>query len=347
MITTEYVKAPYLHSLTRRLFEAAGAPSATAAEVAEILVNANLAGHDSHGVLRAPAYLRQIEDGQLNPAAEPEVVRDGGNTLVLNGHHGFGHYTAKRAIMLAIERARSTNVCCVSFTQVGHIGRLGEYAEIAARNGCVGLIMVGGGSARSMRRVVPFGGGAGAGFLGTNPIAIGAPTGDDTPFVLDYATSVLAEGKVQVARSKGVDMPPGVILDKAGNASVNPHDFYDGGYLLPFGQYKGYALSLAMCLFAGLGGNFSVEDQGMGGSFIQVINIDAFLPLVDYQRNVRAFLNGIKSAPTAAGVEEILAPGDFEARNRRQRLAEGIPVPSTIVDQLNEAAVKLGVTVGA
>jgi uncharacterized oxidoreductase len=341
MIQTIDLSAPYLHALTRRLFLAAGASTTAADDVAGILVNSNLAGHDSHGVLRVPAYLRAIEAGQLQPAAEPRVIKEEPNLLVVDGQGGFGHYTAKYAMLRAIEKARRERVCCVSFAQVGHIGRLGEYAEMAAHAGCLGLIMVGGGSTTDLRRVVPHGGVAG--LLGTNPLAVGAPTGDDVPFVLDYATSVMAEGKVQVARSKGLPMPAGVIIDKAGRPTTNPHDFYEGGYLLPFAQHKGYALSLVMCLFAGLNGNFDPSTAGIGGAYMQVIDIAAFLPLERYQRNIRAFLDGICSAPPAEGFTEVLFPGQPEARTRRQRLAGGIPLPETIHDQLAEWAAKLGV----
>jgi hydroxycarboxylate dehydrogenase B len=343
MIEIYHFPAPYLHALTRRLFTAAGATPTIADEVAMILVNANLAGHDSHGVLRVPTYLRQIEAGQLHPAAEPQIVREGPNTLLIDGRGGFGHYTAQQAMTLALEKAKGENVCCVSFTQVGHIGRLGEYAEMAARSGCLGLIAVGGGSTKNTHRVVAFGGGAGAGVLGTNPIAIGAPTGDDRPFVLDYATSVMAEGKVQVARSKGLPMPEGVILDKRGQPTTNPHDFYDNGYLLPFAGHKGYALSLAVCLFAGLAGNFHPQTQGISGGYMQVINIAAFVPLATYEQNVRNFLDGMKSLPPGPGVDEILVPGEPEYRSRCQRLAEGVPIPATIREQLEQWAGKLSV----
>ena len=346
MLTNELLSAPYLHALARRLFVAADTPPAIADAVAGILVGSNLAGHDSHGVLRVPAYLHQIEAGQLRPAGEPQRVRDAPGLLMVDGQQGFGHYTAKRAMEWGIDKARRENVCAVSFTQVGHIGRLGEYAEMAAAAGCLGVITVGGGSTQNLRRVVPFGGGAGSGALGTNPIAIGAPTGDDTPFVLDFATSVMAEGKVQVARSKEMPMPEGVILDKAGQPTTNPHDFYDGGYLRAFANHKGYALSLAFCLLAGLSGQFSAEHRALSGAYMQILNIEAFTPLAAYQQHVRAFLDGIKSLPTAPGVDEILVPGDFEQRNRCQRLAGGAPIPAMIRQQLAEWAAKLGVATG-
>jgi LDH2 family malate/lactate/ureidoglycolate dehydrogenase len=345
MVESRLVPADELQELTCALFVAADTPRRIAEVVATILVNSNLAGHDSHGVLRVPAYLRAIEAGTLRPAAEPVVVREAATTLLIDGQGGFGHYTAQRALELALAKAQQSNVCCVSFTQVGHVGRLGEYAEQAAARGCIGLITVGSGSNRDTYRVVPHGGGAGAGVLGTNPIAIGVPTGDDRPFVLDYATSVLAEGKVQVARSKGLPMPPGVILDNRGEPTTNPHDFYDHGYLLPMGGHKGYALSLAFCLLAGLGGYFQPETQGLAGAYMQVVNVAAFLPLTTYQQNVRSFLEGIKAVPAAPGVEEILVPGEPEYRSRQQRLATGVPIPETILTQLQEWAEKLHVSV--
>jgi LDH2 family malate/lactate/ureidoglycolate dehydrogenase len=341
MIATHYIPAAQLHALTRRLFMAAGAPRAIADEVSQILVNSNLAGHDSHGVLRVPAYLEQIGDGRIDPRAEPALVEESATTLLLNGQKGFGHYTAAKGMELAIAKARQANVCCVNFTQINHIGRLGEYAEAAARGGCLGIITVGAGGAKLNGRTTPFGGALGV--LGTNPLAVGVPTGDPVPFVLDFATSVVAEGKLQVARSKGVAVPPGCIVDKDGQPSVNPQDFYDGGRLLTFGGHKGYALSLFVCLLGGLSGQFDANGLVMGGAAMIVLNIGAFTPLADYQHNVRAFLDGIKSIPTAPGFDEVLAPGDFEQRNRQQRLAAGVPLPATILDQLHRWAAQLQV----
>src|SRR5262249_13052468 len=145
MSKTKLFQPAHLHSLARRLLQAAGTPRHIADEVSGILVSANLAGHDSHGVLRVPAYLRAIEQGGIDPAAEPAVIRETPGTLTIDGKGGFGHYTACRAMQQAIEKARQSDLCAVSLVRTGHIGRLGEYAEQAARAGCIGIITVGGG----------------------------------------------------------------------------------------------------------------------------------------------------------------------------------------------------------
>jgi LDH2 family malate/lactate/ureidoglycolate dehydrogenase len=344
MIANRRLQAAHLHAIIRKLFMAAGATGRIANEVAEILVKSNLAGHDSHGVLRVPWYLKQIDEKRLDPRAEPEIVEEAPNKLLIDGRSGFGHYTARRAMALAIEKAKRENICLVNFTQIQHIGRVGEYAEAAAYAGCLGLISVGYGSREGSGRVVPYGGASGV--LGTNPIAVGIPTGDKAPFIIDYATSVVAEGKLQVARSKGLDVAENTIIDKEARPTVKPADFYDGGSLLPFGKHKGYALSLFVCLLGGLSGQFEPARAGMGGAFIQVVNIAAFTPLERYQQNVRTFLDGIKSTPTAPGFDEILAPGDFEQRSRTQRLAHGIEIPDTIYAQLQSWGDKLQTPLG-
>ncbi len=336
------LSASHLYSLARRMFIAAGAPPHIAATVAEILVNANLAGHDSHGVLRIPAYLRRIGQGALNPAAEPVRVRETAGTLLVDGRNGFGHYAARQAMAWTIDKAKRTEVCAASLVHHGHIGRLGEYAEQAARAGCIGLITTG--SAEPGRGItVPFGGAAGA--LSTNPIAVAVPTGDDVPFVLDFATSVVAEGKIQVARSRGAEVPEGCIVDKQGTPSVKPADLYDGGHLLPFGRHKGYALGVLVTLLGGLGGEFDIERRTMEGTFLQVINIGAFMPLDTYQRAVRATLDGLKGTAAAPGVAEVLAPGDPEAHSRAARVARGIDVPDASYQQIRESAERLRVVV--
>ena len=340
MGTTHRFQASILHAVTRRMLMAGGTPQHIADDVAEILVQANLTGHDSHGVLRIPTYLRMVSEGRMDPAAEPTVMRETANALTLDGNNGFGHYTARTGMKLAIDKAKQADVCCVSFTRTTHIGRLGHYAEQAAQAGCVSIITHGVGS-RKHGRVAPFGGASGV--LSTNPIAFGVPTGDAAPFILDIATSVVAEGKLQVARSKGEDVPEGYIVDKDGVPTTRTLDFYEGGYLLPFGRHKGYGLGLVINLLGGLTGGFEAETGMMRGEFMQVINIETFMPLESYQSGVRAFLDEVKAVPPAPGFSEVLAPGDFEARTRAKRLVDGIELPDTIYGQLQEWAGKLNV----
>ena len=335
-------QASYLHAITRRLLTAAGTLRHVADVVAEVLVNANLSGHDSHGVLRVPHYLSDISKGIIHPASEPKVVKETANTLFVDGQWGFGHYTARKATKLAIEKARETGVCCVGFVGTGHIGRLGEYVEIAAHSGCIGIITYGRGE-RVGKKIVPFAGARG--MLGTNPIAVGVPTGDEVPFIIDFATAKIAGGKIMVAESKNSDLPEGCIIDKHGNPSVKTEDYYDGGFLLPFGGHKGYALSLLICLLGGLSEGFNAERGAMGGTFMQVIGPTAFAPLKVYQQRVRGFLNDIKKTPPARGFDEVLVPGDFEHSSRVERLVQGVEVPDTIYRQIQGWAEKLDVSI--
>ncbi|MEM7125632.1 MAG: Ldh family oxidoreductase [Chloroflexota bacterium] len=341
MVQTTTMQAEHLHAIARQFFMAVNTPYNIADTVAEILVNANLAGHDSHGILRVPSYLEQIRAGTLKPASELAILEESNARLLVDSQAGFGHYASRQAMDKAITKARAENVCCVTFKPIHHIGRLGEYAEQAARAGCIGMITVGGGS-KAGGTVLPFGAAKGA--LGTNPIAIGIPTGDDTPFVLDFATSVVARGKILVADSKDTALPPGAIVDSAGQPSVIPADFFEGGHMLTMGNHKGYALSLLVSLLGGLGGNFVPEDAAMAGAFMQVFNVEAFMPLDQYQQNVRAFLDGMKGLPPAADVEEVLVPGDFEYRRRSQNLEHGIEVPAPIMEELAESAAQLGLS---
>jgi uncharacterized oxidoreductase len=331
-----------MHAISRRLFCAVGTPEHIADRVSNILVKSNLAGHDSHGILRLPAYLESIQKGGISPAAEPEVTQRTAGFLKIDGHGGLGHHTAAFAMDQAIQEADSKKVCFVTFDRIGHIGRLGEYAEAAAAAGCIGIITVGVGNGG---RAAPYGGAAGP--LGTNPIAIGVPTGDETPFILDFATSIVAEGKLQVARSKGLAIPEGHILDKNGTPTTDPNDFYEGGFLLPFGEHKGSALALLTCLLSGLAGNPDTTSGVMRGAFMQVMKVGAFTPLGSYENGVRAFLDTIKALPASAEAGEVLVPGDFEHRSRIKRLAEGFDVPDPIHRQIVEWSEKLQVDTSA
>jgi uncharacterized oxidoreductase len=240
---------------------------------------------------------------------------------------------------LAISKARRAGIGAVALARCNHIGRLGEYVERAAEAGFIGTVTVGGGS-RGSGNAFPPGGAERA--LGTNPIAYGIPTGDGPPCIIDFATTVVAEGKIQVARSKGEMLPAGCIVDREGRPSVDPADFYGGGSLLHFGGHKGYGLSLLTALLGGLSGGLSVEPWRMSGVFIQAIDVGAFQDPDDYRATAAAFLNGVKSVRLADGAREILVPGEPERRSRAHRRENGIEVPDTVWAQLRECAGKLG-----
>ena len=259
-------QAGYLHAITRQLFEAAGTPRHIADDVADVLVGANLAGHDSHGMQLVPLYLKRI-GGNFVPVAEPRVIEETRNRLVIDGGNGFGHHTARRGMALALEKVKQSEMCVVSYVNTGHVGRLGEYAEQAARAGAVGTITAGSGR-EGGGWTVPYGGADKV--LGTHPIAVGIPTGDDVPFILDFATSVVAEGKVKAAHSWGRDLQEGTIIDKRRRPTVKTADFYDDGALLTMGRHKGYALALLTCLLGGLAGGFDAEKKRMGSCFMRV-----------------------------------------------------------------------------
>ena len=343
MVDTLSFTASHLHAFTRRIFMAAGVPRHIADSVAGVLVNANLSGHDSHGVLRIPQYLGWIADGSLLPAAEPKVVKESPNSLLVDGGQGFGHYAALQTVHRAIEKAKTGNVACANLVHMSHIGRLGEYAEAAARAGCIGIITCGVGlGCTTPTRVVPFGGAVGK--LDTNAIAIGVPTGDEAPFIADFATSVVAEGKVRVALSKNLDVPEGCILDKHGNATVKPVDFFDGGWLLPLGGHKGYALSLITCLLGGLSPDIDLGIEGMSGAFMQVINVQAFTPLDRYQRGIRAFLDSMRETPPAPGFDKVIVPGDLAHLRRTERLCNGIELPEKTCRHIQDVAEQLNIS---
>jgi len=330
----------HLTEISRTILEGIGTPPHIAARVAEILVGANLAAHDSHGITRIPAYLEQAEKQVIAVAAEPQVTRETPSTAVLDARRGWGHYAVDRAMALAIDKARATGLGAVALSRINHAGRMGEYVEAAARAGCAGLLLAGQGG-RDSGCAAPYGGRGRR--LGSNPLAIGLPSGSAVPFLLAFASTVAAGGRIQVALSRGQSLPDGWIVDAQVKASISPRDFFDGGRLLHFGGHKGYALILAACLVGGLGGGFLAERAGIGGIYVQAIDVAAFLPRETYESNVRAFLDGIRSAGRVDPAREILVPGEPEARSRETRSQNGIEVPDNVWTEITDAASKRGI----
>src|SRR5271156_2456505 len=254
------IAAERLTEIGRALFVAAGTPPEEAEIVVRHVVNANLAGHDSHGVIQIPTYIERIKVGHIVPGAPWKIVQESPTTTVVDGHWGFGYVVNERAMKLTIEKAKSANVAAATVFRQGHIGRVASYTLMAAREGMIGIATAD--SGRSPKAVAPFGGSEAR--LGTNPISIAMPSDLDAPFYLDMATSAVAAGKIQLAAARGEEIPAGWIVDSEGRQTTDPLQFHKGGALLPLGGSEGYkgsglaAMVEVLCgLLTGLG--FGVE----------------------------------------------------------------------------------------
>src|SRR6266699_4024563 len=255
--------AERLSEIGRALFVAAGTPAEEADIVMRHVVAANLAGHDSHGVIQIPSYIERIKVGHIVPGAPWKIVQESPTTTVVDGHWGFGYVVNERAMKLTIEKARSANVAAATVFRQGHIGRVASYTLMAAREGMIGIATAD--SGRSPKAVAPFGGREAR--LGTNPISIAVPSELEAPFYLDMATSAVAAGKIQLASARGEEIPRGWIVDSEGRQTTDPRQFRNGGALLPLGGTEGYkgsglaAMVEVLCgLLTGLG--FGVEPTG-------------------------------------------------------------------------------------
>jgi LDH2 family malate/lactate/ureidoglycolate dehydrogenase len=337
----------------RALFKAVGATEANAQRVTEAVVDASLVGHDSHGVIRILQYIQAIEKGLVDPAAKPEIIRETETICFVDGKWTFGQVGAEIAMRKAMAQAKRRGIAIAGLVHASHIGRLGEYSEIAYHEGLIGVVMTGGfegvGGAVGKTGVAPFGGARPA--FGTNPISFGIPAGKRPGVLVDFATSAVAGGKISMAKAKGVPLPEGCILDKEGRPTTDAEDFYDGGMLLAFGAHKGYGLAVvAELLGQVLTGADLCRDEPLGGglytrsgSIFLSIDPGIFRPFADFAAAADQFLNKIHDVPPAPGFKEVLIPGEPEHHARAQRTTEGIPLPENSWQTLQQQAVQYGV----
>ncbi|MEW6752902.1 MAG: Ldh family oxidoreductase [Candidatus Latescibacterota bacterium] len=328
------------------ILASAGVPAAAARTVVAQLVAANLAGHDSHGVIRIPQYLAALERGQIDPHASILVREAAPAALLVDGGWGFGQVVMARAVAAGVDRARRLGVAAVTVRRAGHMGRLGSYVEGIAGQGMIGVLFAnlhGGG-----RIVVPWGGRQSR--LATNPVAIGVPRRGAGPLVLDMATSVVAEGKVRVQRNRGMPLPLGWVVDAEGEPTTDPWTLYRApvGGLLPFGGpegHKGFGLGLAVDL---LGGALSGAGCAGGtphhgnGALLLVVDVAHFTPLEEFHAQVDELAGWLLSATPMPGCGPVKLPGDPEARTRQRRQQEGIPVEQATWEELLAWGRKVG-----
>lgn len=331
------VRAGQLRQFATQVFAAQGAPAAAAELVAGTLVQASLLGHDSHGVLRVGRYVDKIRQRTLHPAAQPVLLHRHGATAVVDGQYGFGQVTASFGTDLAIELAKTHGVGAVSLGRTNHIGRLGDWAERIAAAGQIGLVFASGAGPGGS---VAAHGGAER-IFGTNPLAWAVPVPPGRgPLVADFSTSGIPEGKVAMAQARGESLPPGALVDRTGQPSANPADFYAGGALLPFGGHKGYSLVLLVEIMASLLARsvpVSSPDYQVGNPTLLIaLEVAAFLPREDFDRHVAHLLQRVESSRPAAGTERVLLPHGLELATAARREREGIPVPDALWQELTE-----------
>lgn len=331
-----------LNTFTADVLRAAGATEDEIDIVAPHLVDACLAGHDSHGVLRLLQYVQEIRDGVIVPGTDPITLDDWETGRLIDATGVFGQVACHQAMQTAIHKAREHSMAMVVLRGANHSGRLGAWVELAAAENMIGLVMVNGGG--SGQWVAPFGGRRRR--LGTNPIAIGAPSETGCPIVLDMGTSIVPEGKIRHQFQKGEQVPDGWLIDHEGIPTNDPRKFYSDppGAILPLGGpagHKGYALAFLVDLMAGAlsgagccrpGGNDTIA---RGGIIMMAIDIARFTTHDAFHMQVSRLVDYMKVCPPAPGFEEVLVPGELEFKQRQHRMRHGIDVADPVWEDLN------------
>ena len=353
------MKPQYLRVQAAIILVASGSSQQEADTVAANLVMANLSGHDSHGIGMLPRYVDAVLEGGLIPNAPAAVLLDIGTMLTLNGQRGYGQVVGEQAMQLAIARAKTHGSCIMTLSNAHHLGRIGQFAEMAVAQGLIALHFV---NVLSRPVVAPWGGTDGR--FGTNPLCIGIPIAGQPGFVLDMATSAVAQGKMRVAYNQGKQVKPGLLIDEHGKPTTEPGVVVvpqsNGlmGALMTFGEHKGYGLAVACELLGGAltGGGTWHQTPTPKNTSQRAINNSMLTVLIDptklgtqaaFGEQAAQFIDWIKQSPPADGVDAVQIAGDFERINRQQREANGIDVDASTWAEIEQAAVKVGAKLAA
>jgi LDH2 family malate/lactate/ureidoglycolate dehydrogenase len=328
-----------LQQFCYQVFNNAGVSKENAETVAESLIQADLRGVDSHGVVRTAIYIERIEKNMMDPFTDPKVESEDFATVLVNGNNNIGAVVGKKAVEIALEKAKERGAAIVGVKGSNHFGTGAYYALKAIEKDMILLVM-----SNASQTMPPTGGKRP--FIGTNPLAIGVPAGNEAPFLLDMATSVVARGKIIVASQKGEEIPLGWAVDKDGIPTTDAEAALDGA-VLPVGGPKGYAISMFIDILAGVltGAGFGKyvnnmyenweEPQNVGHIFI-AIDINRFIPIELFKERMDRYISEIKAEPKADGVDEILIPGELEFRKTLERKQNGIELPAKVVKELDE-----------
>lgn len=342
-----------LSALCERILLAAGSSAAEARAVVANLVLANLSGHDSHGVGMLPRYVDAVLEGGLVPNTGVRVALDAGTLLALDGQRGYGQIVGEQAMRMGIERARQHGSCIMTLGHAHHLGRIGHWAEMAVDAGLVSIHFV---NVLSRPVVAPWGGADGR--FGTNPCCIGVPLKGREPFVLDFATSRVAQGKMRVAHNEGRKVEPGTLIDPSGHPTTDPGVVVVPqppgaggnlfGALLTFGEHKGYGLAVACELLGGAltgGGTWhraaDTRRAVYNGMLTILIDPARLGTQADFEREALAFVDWLHQGPVAPGVDGVLIAGDPERAARAARGRHGISIDAATWDEIEQAAAKV------
>jgi uncharacterized oxidoreductase len=359
-LPTRLVTADTLRGFVAAIFRKSGCDAAEAERIALYLVNANLTGHDSHGVIRVPRYVEAIENGETALGQSITVLSESATHAVVDGNFGFGQTIGPQAVDLGIAKAKAAGMAVVALRQSSHLGRIGAWGERAAAAGLISIHFV---NVSYGPLVAPFGGTARR--FATDPVCIGIPPMAGRPMLLlDMATAIVAEGKVLVTSIGGKPLPAGALITPEGQLSTDPATLY--GPLVPngprspangkgairaFGEHKGSGLAFMCEILAGVltgGGPASPSKRaekrntnGMFSIYLDPVHFGA----QDFVREAIEYADYVKSSPAAAGVAEVLVPGEPEARNLANREANGVPVLVDTWTRLSDLAIRLGVAI--
>lgn len=347
MIRIHTIRAAQLTNVIRLLVRGFGSAPREVELVTENLIQANLTGHDSHGIGMLPRYVEAYLEGGLVPNAHAKVVLDDGALLRIDGQAGFGQVIGHESMELGIARTKQVGNCIVALGNSHHLCRIGALAELAVAAGLVSVHFV---NVIARPIVAPFGGGDAR--FGTNPFTVGIPVPGGEPIILDFATSIIAQGKARVAYNRGEQLPPGRLIDDKGKPTTDPKFAVVEPYgaMSSFGGYKGYGLAvicelLGGALAAGMTGHApgSGKKRVLNGMLTILFDPARLSEGATFAHEMLSFIDWVKASPPRPGFDRIRLPGDPENESRATRLEEGIPVDDTTWDEILKAAEKLKV----
>lgn len=337
-----------LGSMIADAMRSCGLPAEDAAKVAELMVEADLTGADAHGIFRLPQYVRRLQAGGVNPAPNITVARKGPAVALVDGDNGMGHLVMTTATETAIEMARYTGVAWVGVRRSNHAGPAALYAEMPVKHGMVGIYSV----VASSNHMAVWGGTSS--LLGTNPLAVGIPCGDEPPVVLDIATTIVSYGTVKKYVMQDKALPEGWLVSKRDGSPVTDPRRTSEGLLLPIGGHKGSGLALVLGILAGTLNNAAFGSEVVDfnadnstetntGHFILALDVERFMPMAVFANLLKGQLDELRGDTPLPGVEEIRMPGDQRAVRREERRERGVPIPPPLQRQLDELAGQLGI----